>query len=71
MELANKSKDNSTLTLVNGRQFVVESKYIPIVKNWKVGNVLKIKSHSSELPYSHEISNTVTNETIFAGISNE
>lgn len=71
MELANKSKDNSTLTFKNGRQFIVESKYISIVENWKVGSNLDIKPHDSKIPYSHEIINPTTKESIFVGISGE
>ncbi len=71
MELVNKSKNNSTLTFKNGRQFVVDTKYISIVKNWTVGSNLDIKSHNSEIPYSHEIINPITKESIFVGISGE
>lgn len=71
MELASKSDDNTTITFVNGRQFIVESKYSEIVKKWNVGTELKIKSHSSEIPYSHEVTNPLTDESIFVGISKE
>ncbi len=71
MELANKSEDNSTLTFKNGRQFIVESKYISIVKNWKVGSDLDIKPNNPDIPYSHEIINLTTKESIFVGISGE
>lgn len=71
IELASKSDDNTTITFVNGRKFIVESKYTKIVKKWNVGIQLIIKSHSSEIPYSHEVTNPLTDESIFVGISSE
>ncbi|GAA4292636.1 hypothetical protein [Aestuariibaculum suncheonense] len=68
MKLASKSKDNSSITLENGRQFIVMLDDIEIVKNWSIGTELEIKTSDSRVPYNHIISNPSREEKIRVGI---
>ncbi|WP_203296731.1 hypothetical protein [Luteirhabdus pelagi] len=69
MKLAGKSKDNSSITLENGRQFVVHLEDIKTVMNWSVGADLEIKTSDSKLPYNYTILNHARQEKIRVGIS--
>ena len=69
MKLASKSKDNSTITLENGRQFVVLSEDITILKKWSVGTYLEVTTSDSRIPYNYVISNPSRQEKIRVGFS--
>ncbi|MDC3268878.1 hypothetical protein OAU19_00165 [Flavobacteriaceae bacterium] len=71
MILANKSKDNSSITLDSGRQFVVLSEDISIIKNWSVGTELEVHTSDSTLPYNYIITNIARQEKIRVGIPKE
>jgi hypothetical protein len=71
MILASKSKDNSSITLENGRQFVVLSEDISIIKNWSVGTQLEIYTPDSTIPYNYIITNISRQEKIRVGIPKE
>jgi hypothetical protein len=68
MILASKSKDNTSITLENGRQFVVLPEDISIVKNWTVGTELEITTTDSSIPYNYVIANQFRQEKIRVGI---
>ncbi len=69
MKLASKSKDNTSLILENGREFVVLSEDIKILKKWSIGAFLEVTTTDSRIPYNYIISNPYSKEEIRAGIS--
>jgi hypothetical protein len=69
MILACKSKDNTSLILENGREFVVLSEDITILKKWPVGTFLEVTTTDSRIPYNYVISNPTRQEKIRVGIS--
>ena len=71
MILASKSKDNSSITLENGRQFVVLSEDISIIKNWSVGTELEVYTSDSTITYNYVITNIERQEKIRVGIPKE
>lgn len=68
MKLASKSKDNSSITLENGRQFVVLTEDIEILKKWTVGTDIEVKTTDSKIPYNYIITNLSRQENIRVGI---
>jgi len=68
MILASKSKDNTSITLENGRQFVVLQEDVPIMKNWTIGTELEITTTDSLIPYNYVITNLSRQEKIRVGI---
>jgi hypothetical protein len=71
MILASKSKDNSSIILESGRQFVVLSEDISIIKNWSVGTELEVYTSDSTIHYNYVITNIERQEKIRVGIPKE
>lgn len=67
--ITNISSDYKTITLDNGRMFIVEPSDTQIVKNWLIGTSVKIFTLDSGVVYNYDITNLERNEKIKAGIS--
>ena len=68
--IARISKNERSILLSNGRHFVTTSQFDLTIKLWNEGDIIDIKKHNSDNPYSYELKNLRTEDSIFCGYGN-
>jgi hypothetical protein len=58
-------KKERFILLNNGRSFVSSGQFDSILKLWSNGDLIDVVKHNSDNPYSYELSNLNTENSIF------
>tara|TARA_B100001765_G_scaffold201047_1_gene154085 strand:+ start:3384 stop:3602 length:219 start_codon:yes stop_codon:yes gene_type:complete len=59
------SSTKDSITISNGRNFIVSQGDKEKLKKWREGDSVKFKKHTSENPYSYQITNLTNGDVCF------